>query len=97
MEYLDDKLGHPLLDPHGAAIPPDVTLAPGVDARVSKLREGHRGKIVEPADVPALQSGAPVSVGPRSKSGDIWTLVTDEGKSIALSHDQADQVVVRLE
>lgn len=99
MEYLDDKLGHPLRDPHGADIPPDVTLAAGVEARVSKLREGHAGQIVARApDTPAsLAVGAQVSIGPRSQAGKAWTLRLADGRQFELTHHQADDVVVRLD
>ncbi|MCA9175760.1 MAG: metal ABC transporter permease [Planctomycetales bacterium] len=98
MEYLDDKLGHPLQDPHGADIPPDVSLGPGVEARVSKLREGHHGEIVSIGNsgIDGLHVGMIVHVGPRSDNGEIWQLILSDQTTISLNHDQADEVLIRL-
>ena len=41
VDYLDDKLGHPLVDPHGSEIPEDVQrLQSGEGIKLSFLREG---------------------------------------------------------
>ena len=40
VEYLDDKLGHPVTDPHGSVIPNDPKLASGKELMLSVLREG---------------------------------------------------------
>lgn len=54
VESVDDALGHPTTDPHGAPIPrsPIADWAPGVFT-LSKLRVGDRARIVGLADSPA--------------------------------------------
>ena len=98
VEYLDDKLGHPLTDPHGSEIPEDTTyLDANTEVVVSMLREGRSVRIVE------LKPGARelglvrdeiVTVGPRVKNDQAWTLMKENGDTIELDHDQADSVIV---
>ena len=100
IDYIDDKLGHPLRDPHGAEIPEDfVHLVPGHEVKAALLRSGHRG-VVTKVQSPALESGLEtdmeVTVGPRRDGGETWILVTPSGGEIELNHDAADAVTVRL-
>lgn len=94
--YLDDKLGHPLRDPHGTEIP--VDLAKGQDAHMSSLmRDGEQAVIV--AILPAAEQldvnvGDRVTMGARSDEGSVWNLKTDRGQQISLNHDQADAIIV---
>ena len=98
VEYLDDKLGHPLTDPHGSEIPEDTTyLDANAEVLVSMLREGHTVKIVginKGATKLGLVKDEVVTVGPRVKNDEVWTLVRKNGDSIELDHDQADSVTV---
>lgn len=101
VDYLDDKLGHPLTDPHGKTIPEDfVDLVPGAVVRASLLREGHCGTIEQvdhPAIVPLVTLGGHVVVGPRKQDGQIWTLRLADGRWLELDHLAADAVFVRLD
>ena len=65
LEYLDDKLGHPLRDPHGSEIPSNPNLVPGEVYSVSQLREGNVGVIVAAsnATTPLLGVDATVEIG----------------------------------
>ena len=99
VEYLDDKLGHPVTDPHGSIIPNDSELIVGKDLLLSVLRKGNQATIVGiNANLSSgeLSIGEQVTIGPRSGEGDVWTVITNNGTSISLTHDQADAVVVRL-
>ena len=99
VEYLDDKLGHPVTDPHGSIIPNDSELIVGKDLLLSVLRDGNRATVVKtdaiaaPAD---LKVGERITMGPRSDDGEIWAVITSDGKTLRLTHDQVDAVVVRL-
>lgn len=100
IDYLDDKLGHPLRDPHGAEIPEDfVHLEVGEGVKASLLREGHRAKIVaiDPtADRLGLQVGAIFTTGPRMKNQKQWTLLLEDGTSVHVEHEDADAITVDL-
>ncbi len=101
VDYLDDKLGHPLRDPHGSEIPEDfVHLVPGAEVKASLLREGHTATIthVEPAaaDLP-LEVGMAVAAGRRQEGGTQWTLILPDGREVALDHRTADAITVRLD
>jgi len=100
VDYLDDKLGHPLIDPHGSEIPADPNLlTKSHDVIASVLREGQRAEIRQ-VDVVAqplgLNIGDIVTMGKRSADGLTWTLTNQHGNQFDLNHDQADGVWVRL-
>lgn len=98
VEYLDDKLGHPLTDPHGSEIPEDdVYLRKNAEVLFSVLREGSRVKITRlksGANGLLLAKGEVVSVGPRLHDEQVWTLIRANGERIEMDHDQADSVLV---
>ncbi len=98
VDYLDHRLGHPLRDPHGSEIPPDVVhSAPGQDVMVSLLREGREGTVREigpAAHRLGLSTGETVRLGPRQDEGRTWILVRPDGTEFRLDHDQADAVIV---
>jgi len=101
IDYLDDKLGHPLRDPHGSEIPEDVEhLVPGAEVKVSLLRQGHRATVRD-VGAAALESrlsrGMQVTAGPRRAEGKTWTLLLDDGRTIELDHHAADAITVVLE
>jgi manganese/iron transport system permease protein/iron/zinc/copper transport system permease protein len=100
VDYLDDKLGHPTLDPHGEEIPEDfVHLVPGAIVNAALLRAGRSGTIL---DINPASSTFPIKVGerllagPRENNDHIWTFTTATGEIIKLDHDQADAIIVRL-
>ena len=99
IDYLDDKLGHPLTDPHGSEIPEDfIDLESQKPFRASLLRRGHEVEISHieaPARELGLTVGMIVKAAPRSADGEIWTLITPNGKQVKLDHQQADAVFVR--
>ena len=104
VDYLDDKLGHPLVDPHGAEIPEDfVHLVPDEEVRVAILREGHRGEIVRVmgANIGGLEVGMQLVVGPREDDSQMWVVtVMDENSMqgvVRLNHAQADSIIVKLQ
>ena len=100
VDYLEDKLGHPLTDPHGAEIPEDfVDLVPGNPVSVSLLREGHRAKIVRVGPRitdERLRPDVLIRMGPRSQDGKLWTVELPDGSQVQLDHAQADDVIVEL-
>ena len=104
VDYLDDKLGHPLTDPHGSEIPEDfLHLVPGELVKLAILREGHTGRIHSIGNLVSDQAiaGETVAVGPREDKGRIWVVsVTDASgniRTLRLDHDQADDVSIRLD
>ena len=104
VDYLDDKLGHPLTDPHGKEIPEDFEhLVPGKIMTLAILREGHSGQIVSIGDliVEPLAVGDKVAVGGRENDSRTWVVtVTDaDGKSTDyhFNHNEADAICVRLD
>ncbi len=99
VEYLDDKLGHPVTDPHGSIIPNDSELVVGKDLLLSVLRDGNRATVVKTNGVAAssdLKVGEQITMGPRTDGGQIWVVVTSAGEKLSLTHDEVDAVVVRL-
>ncbi len=101
IDYLDDKLGHPLCDPHGSEIPEDDALtAPGTHVNASLLREGRTATVLEirpPAEGTSLAVGMKVVAGPRRDAGAVWTLRLPDGREIQLDHQTADAVTVVLD
>ena len=101
VDYLDDKLGHPLTDPHGAEIPEDFEhLVEGNEVKASLLREGHRAVVVGLAPLAQstpLRSGMIVVAGARSRDGKLWRLRLPDGQEVALDHEMADAVTVRFD
>lgn len=101
VDYLDDKLGHPLRDPHGQEIPEDfVDLVPGALVKASLLREGRSGTVVDvtPAfrHLP-LQTGMQVDVGARSADEYLWTIVLPDGRPLRLNHEAMDAITIKLD
>lgn len=101
VDYLDDKLGHPLVDPHGSEIPENVQrLMSGAGVKLSLLREGYRVQVMELlpcSSIPsAIQQGAILSVGPRSEDQELWSVCTENGVWLELDHQAADAVEVSV-
>ena len=100
VDYLDDKLGHPLHDPHGASIPEDfVHLVRGALVRASLLRSGHYGTVEaigEAAQGHGIEVGQRITAGDRTDDGLGWTFETSDARSIQLDHLAADALTIRL-
>ena len=101
VDYLDAKLGHPLIDPHGSEIPEDfVHLVPGAVVQAALLREGHSGtieKVSHKLTGPQITVGGHVTVGPRKEGGKIWTLRLADGRWLELDQGAVDSVLIRLD
>jgi len=96
VEYLDDKLGHPLADPHGTIIPADRKTD---EVLCSVLRDGDGAVVVRvagPASGQGIEAGMTITMGPRLDNGKVWTLTLPDGTNCQLNHDQADAVVVKV-
>jgi manganese/iron transport system permease protein/iron/zinc/copper transport system permease protein len=101
VDYLDDKLGHPLTDPHGAEIPEDFEhLVPGEEVKVSLMREGHAGVVTsleKDAIGTRLSVGERVVAGRREGDGRVWILHLPDGSRLELDHELADSITVRFD
>ncbi len=98
VEYLDDKLGHPLTDPHGSAIPTDVAKREG-PFMASLLREGHQVKITRIDKLArdfGLAEGDTVTMAARRNDGSTWVMIAPNGKELELTHDEADAIIVEF-
>jgi manganese/iron transport system permease protein/iron/zinc/copper transport system permease protein len=99
VDYLDDKLGHPLTDPHGSEIPVDVErLELQSEFKASLLRSGHTVEICEigpSASNIGLSIGQIVTAGRRSTDGRTWRLKSFN-REFELNHQQADEITVRF-
>lgn len=100
VDYLDDKLGHPLTDPHGALIPEDfVHLVPGEEVKASLLREGYRGEVTQVDDAAStsgIEPGQVLVAGSRSDDGLHWVFLLPDASEVQLDHEAADAVQVRF-
>lgn len=98
VEYLDDKLGHPVTDPHGTPIPTDIAKRTG-PVLASLLRKGHRARIVQlksAAKSFGLRVGEEITMAARRNDGSTWVMISSSGSEVELTHDEADAVVVEL-
>ncbi|TWT29307.1 metal ABC transporter permease [Blastopirellula retiformator] len=100
VDYLDDRLGHPIRDPHGQEIPEDfVDLVPGAEVKASLLRDGHRAAvtaILDDLNTDEVAVGDMIVAGPREADDTIWTFHLPNGEQLKLDHDLADLLIVRL-
>ncbi len=94
--YLDDLLGHPVRDPHGAEIPHTINACfAGGLCTVSELREGMTVKVESVGPMAGrfgLNLGESLRVGPRSQDETLWSLIRQDGTEILLDHEAADDV-----
>ena len=101
VDYLDDKLGHPLRDPHGSEIPEDfVHLVPGAEVKAALLREGHTATITALGDAARelpINVGMRIVAGPRRKADNSWRFRLPDGSEVLLNHHLADAVTVKLD
>jgi ABC-type Mn2+/Zn2+ transport system permease subunit/Mn-dependent DtxR family transcriptional regulator len=64
VERVDDALGHPVTDPHGAPIPrSQVSDQSAGTYTLSKLRAGDRARVVGLVEIPQSSGAAPAAVG----------------------------------
>lgn len=99
VDYLDDRMGHPITDPHGQEIPEDfVHLVPGEEVHASLLREGHVAEIthVSAASTTGLAVGDRLTTGPRKDNEQTWCFAVNGQREVDMDHDQADAITVRL-
>lgn len=99
LDYLDDRLGHPITDPHGQEIPEDfVHLVPGQEVHASLLRAGHQAEVTHVAETlnMGINVGDHLIAGPRTDNEQTWTFRINNERQLNLDHDQADAVTVRL-
>ena len=101
VDYLDAKLGHPLTDPHGSEIPQDFEhVVPGNVVELSLLRLGNRATIDKLSDRAAaldLAPGLSIRLGPRTDNGQTWTVILPDEREVAVPHEVADEVMVRVD
>lgn len=96
VDYIDDLLGHPEKDPHGAQIPEDfVHLEGGEPVPASFLREGRRATVVSAPAGSGLGAGDRIVMAPRRDGGRTWVAAREGGGEVLLGHDAADAVLVR--
>ena len=107
LDRLDDLLGHPDQDPHGANIPrkPEAVII-GVQTCLAHLREGDLARIMglEPDASPELAEaigrlglplGADVHVQARGADGS-WSVLLPSGEHRTMTHEMADGLRVEL-
>ena len=64
VERVDDALGHPVTDPHGAPIPRSQVSDQSTGTyTLSKLRAGDRARVVGLVEIPQSSGAAPAAVG----------------------------------
>lgn len=99
VRYIDDKLGHPLRDPHGSPIPPDELLHVGATISASLLREGVSA-VVESVTAPTpddrLKAGERLTALGREEGDERWRLRLADGAEISLNHEEVDRMQVRI-
>lgn len=97
--YLDDKLGHPITDPHGSVIPDaEETTVPDAEFAAALLRPGQTAVVTQIAASARqlnLLPGERVTAGERTGNGSLWNFLTDEGRLIEADHKVADAILVR--
>ncbi len=110
VDYLDDLLNHPVLDPHGREIPQDPEIVTSGRAFPLSLLRSGRDVHVEtvPAKAPGpssgdscglkdfpLRPGEKIRVESRIDGGVTWVIVKEDGERISLPHEAADAILVR--
>lgn len=97
VEYLDHKLGHPLVDAHGSEIPGSQAASGGPEAFcLSLLRVGQRARVISLRGEPLVRDEV-VTLSGRQKDGGVWVVSRQNGEEVELDHDSADAVMVKLE
>lgn len=95
LDEFDDELEHPVYDAHGVEVPGEreVDEEAGEVLLLSLLRKGDAGVVVHGIgdDIPV---GATFVVKNHGQSPGRWTLAMGDGRTLELSHDQADIIQV---
>lgn len=97
IDYIDDLLGHPVQDPHGKEIPA-MEFEEGAVVPLSFMRAGQRGAVEDVGSLArdsGLSEGDAIVIKPRGNDGKIWIAAREDGSEIRLSHEVADNVLVR--
>ncbi len=96
VDYLDDLLGHPVVDPHGAEIPAKDH-SENDCVPLSLLRDGSAGRIeVLPSGGSTLKIGERIKVRNRENDGEAWVVEAEDGTLITCDHKTADGLCIRL-
>lgn len=99
VERVNDELGHPERDPHGAPIPRPVLV--GDEHQLSWLRIGESGRVVsiqsDTTPESAVRAGILLRVVHRDEARQTWSVLTEGGEVLELPHSRADQIRVRVE
>jgi ABC-type Mn2+/Zn2+ transport system permease subunit/Mn-dependent DtxR family transcriptional regulator len=109
VEHVDDALGHPVTDPHGAPIPRSsvadgdaglfalAKLRAGDVARVAALAIG-RAERAQDAGLPlGLRAGERVTIAGHDRRLQTWHIRREDGRDLEVPHDLADRLLLRLE
>lgn len=100
VDYLDDLLGHPIYDPHGAVIPASSAhCSTGGECSLSYLREGMSAEIIDHPPAGSdniLSKGTKITIGPRRENQTEWIILLQDGSKVSLDHETADAVKVRI-
>lgn len=103
VDYLDDLLIHPEVDPHGQEIPQDPEiLGSGRVFSLSLLRPGREVQIHSigsggEQDGVALKPGDKIRIESRSDEGKKWVILKEDGERILLDHETVDSILVRAD
>jgi manganese/iron transport system permease protein/iron/zinc/copper transport system permease protein len=95
VDYLDHRLGHPLEDPHGSAIPrPEAmhvsSMPPGLGAVITDIAPAV-------AAATGLAAGDAITLAERCDNAETFTVEPGAAPPIQLTHDEADAIRVRPE
>ena len=99
VRYIDDKLGHPLRDPHGSPIPADELLYEGATISAALLREGVSAmveRVESPSPDTRLHEGVRVTSLGREAEDERWRLRLADGSEVSLTHEEVDRLSVRV-
>lgn len=96
VDYLDDLLGHPEVDPHGSEIPARE-YSKNDCVPLSMLRNGRKGVVeILPEEVDTLKHGETVTVKSREEEGEVWAVEAEDGRLVKFEHRIADHLCIKL-
>ena len=109
VDYLDDLLTHPVVDPHGKEIPQDPAilesdrvfplslLRPGEDVFIEEIgppaSEQSTAAGCSPKEF-SLKPGERIQIESRIDGGRTWVIVKEDGERISVDHEAADSIKV---
>ena len=97
LDRFDNELGHPATDSHGLPVPGErFDLHDDVPLALSLLREGDAAKLVGCVGAwpEELSEGVVFTMGPRDLQSGGWEIRLQDGPTVHLAHDQADDLIV---